>query len=393
MSGAPSARPGFAIVLPWQPHHTGGVNIVAKQLYQLLERRQQHAPVFVISSWEHKQPHAKINDQGQQLVELRIRSPLDTPSKWLRSALTFLVHAPGQIARIRQLLAQHTIRTINVHYVTDAALTWVLLKKLHLIDATVILSLHGTDLKFLSEGRGMVRRWRQWMLRNADAVVTVSEFMAKQVASAFPDAAQNVQVIHNGIDPCIVQSVETTTQTALSPTIVNLGSFDRVKGQDVLIRAFAALHATSPAAKLIIAGRPGPELPHIKQLIAEQHLDQAVSLQLDVSHAHALQLIAGASVVVISSRSEGLPLVALEAGLLGKAVIATRVGGIPEIIRHEQEGLLVESENAEALADALHRYMIQPALVQQTGAALQQRVKTHFTSDIFIEHYCRLAAH
>ena len=105
-------------------------------------------------------------------------------------------------------------------------------------------------------------------------------------------------------------------------------------------------------------------------------------------------LLSASDVVVLPSYSEGLPRVLLEAGLMGKPVVATRVDGIPELVQDGETGLLVEAGDRNGLAEATIRMFMEPERAQSMGGSLRQRVLTKFTSDKMArgtaDVYCRV---
>jgi glycogen(starch) synthase len=98
-------------------------------------------------------------------------------------------------------------------------------------------------------------------------------------------------------------------------------------------------------------------------------------------------LINTATLVVLPSRSEGLPLVALEAALMARPIVATRVGGLPEVVLHQENGLLVEPEDHNALAEAMAMLLDQPETARSMGEAARCRVQTVFSWDRHVNAY------
>ena len=96
--------------------------------------------------------------------------------------------------------------------------------------------------------------------------------------------------------------------------------------------------------------------------------------------------------VVLPSRLEGLPLVLMEAGLLAKPVVASRVGGIPELVQHMKNGLLVESEDVKGLADAIRALVDDDALKNELGQRLKETVEGGFTWEKACAQYLEIAS-
>ena len=98
-------------------------------------------------------------------------------------------------------------------------------------------------------------------------------------------------------------------------------------------------------------------------------------------------LINTATMVVMPSRREGLPLVALEAALMARPIVATRVGGLPEVVVHQQTGLLVEPENSDALAEAITFLLDHHETATQLGQAARQRAQEVFGWERCVDAY------
>jgi glycosyltransferase involved in cell wall biosynthesis len=128
------------------------------------------------------------------------------------------------------------------------------------------------------------------------------------------------------------------------------------KGHEHLIAAAAMLGGRGLAFHLILAG-VGPREAEIRGLVHEHALDERITLTGHLPHAALVPLIRSAHAVVLSSLYEGLPVAVTEAQALGTTVIATRVGGVPEQVDHERNGLLVAPGDAGALADAMARVL------------------------------------
>jgi glycosyltransferase involved in cell wall biosynthesis len=121
----------------------------------------------------------------------------------------------------------------------------------------------------------------------------------------------------------------------------------------------------------------GQQRPELERLIQVEGVSESVNLLGHVSDASSY--LKALDLFVLPSRSEGLGYVLLEAGSAGLPVVATNVGGIPEIVEHEETGLLVPSGDREALTNALERLANDEALRTQLGKNLQEKVARDFS--------------
>src|SRR5439155_274446 len=159
--------------------------------------------------------------------------------------------------------------------------------------------------------------------------------------------APRLSVIPNGVEPGVF--VDGRARPHPRPYVAAVGRLVPQKGFDVLLEAFARLDA--PEVDLLIAG-DGPERRRLEALRERLGLGARVHLLGAVDRATVASLYRGARLVACPSRWEGLPLVCLEAMASGRAVVASRVDGIPDAVGDGETGLLVPPEDPVALAAA-----------------------------------------
>jgi len=385
---------GYALVLPWDIHHVGGVNRVVSDLYAELDAAGDYVPYLLIASWAHMDPTFDADAHGRRTIRLRMRGFLSSDRGWLLRYLTLLARLPGEIRKVLSTIKRYRLGVVNIHYVTDTAFIWALLKFLGFFRGDLVFSFHGTDVHVLSGQRGISRWLSRWMLRQADALVPCSIDMRGRLLNAFRLDPIRASTIHNGIDIDAVlaatKEVRASHKRSSSPLIVSLGSFDRVKGHDVLVRAFAELLQHRPDAKLVIAGRPGPALAQLQEQIGAARLTEQIELRIDATHDQAMQLLARADVFALASRREGLPLTILEAAVLRVPVVASNVGGIPELVRSEHDGILPPAEDATALTAALLRMLTAQDVAAKMAMSLHERVMSRHTLQTMVNAYMQV---
>src|SRR5262249_26205653 len=150
------------------------------------------------------------------------------------------------------------------------------------------------------------------------------------------------------------------------------------KGFDIALTAFASLVRRFPRAHLIIAG-DGEERSKLEHQIRRLGLATRVELTGAIAPDEVPALLNTVTAVLIPSRQEPFGLVALEAALMARPVVATRVGGLPEVVRHEQTGLLVKPEDPGALAAALAHLLDHPDTASRMGQAARRRAQEVFS--------------
>ena len=224
-------------------------------------------------------------------------------------------------------------------------------------------------------------------IEGAAAVVAVSEGMRADVLSAYPavDPAR-IHVVYNGID-AEQYSPDPATDVVKRygvdpgrPSVVFVGRITRQKGVPVLLRAAAHL---DPEVQLVLcAGAPDtPELgAEVAGLVEELRGTRSGVIWLSgmLSKREVIQLLSHATLFACPSVYEPLGIVNLEAMACGTAVVASKVGGIPEVVADGETGLLVPPDDPEALAEAINSLTRDPDRAKAMGVAGRERARTTF---------------
>lgn len=223
-------------------------------------------------------------------------------------------------------------------------------------------------------------------------MVAVSEDIARGLCQAVGIRPNRIRIIYNGIETDLFHPNQKTREqirrelqvTDEQSVIGTIGNLYPVKGHTYLVRAAAAVTQVFPESVFIIAGR-GQLLEGLqteaRELGVEKHI-RFLGFREDVP-----ALLQAMDIFVLPSLSEGLPLSALEAMASGKPVVATRVGGVPEVVVDGETGFLVAPEDADDLAEKLVCLLKAPCLLQQLGAKGHEMVKERFSLDRMVKNY------
>ncbi len=193
-------------------------------------------------------------------------------------------------------------------------------------------------------------------------------------------AADRVQTIWNGID---LSRFAYNGPTATGP-VVAVARLSPEKDLKTLVRAIGIASAIDPELRLDIAG-DGPCRTDLERLIGELDLGERVRLLGEIRDVPAL--LAQASVFALSSISEGVSLTLLEAMARGLPVVATQVGGNPEVVVEGETGRLIPPRDPEALAAAIQELRKNPEFAHRMGLAGRRRVETHFNVRRMVADY------
>lgn len=226
--------------------------------------------------------------------------------------------------------------------------------------------------------RRLFRRW--WSA--FDRIVAVSGSVRDELAL---DGIEPVQVMWNAVPARPARPPLTRP-----PTVAFAGRLVREKGADVLLRAFRAVLDDVPDARLIVAG-DGPERRRLERLAGELGLEPHVSILGHLSRAEAERRFATAWVQCVPSRwAEPFGIVAAEGMMRGTAVVATRSGGLAEIVRDEETGLLVPPDEPIALADALRRILSDRGLAEAMGLRGREHALASLGPEAYLDRLLEL---
>lgn len=225
----------------------------------------------------------------------------------------------------------------------------------------------------------------RWSMKLTDKVVFVSESTRNKVLKELALPNLSCTVILNGI-PVHELSRNSSSRSCL-PQIVfgTVGRLVPIKAHDVLIAAFARLTRDIPTARLRIAGA-GPLMSALQQQICEHHLSDKVTLEGGTLEPE--RFYRDINVFVLPSHSEGMPLALLEAMASGLPVIATSVGGIPEVVS-EEVGWLCSPGDPDELAAAMLKAALATDL-EDRGAAAMRVATARFDIEMMCSSYLRL---
>jgi glycogen(starch) synthase len=221
------------------------------------------------------------------------------------------------------------------------------------------------------------------LMRAASWVTGNSRSTLDAARSAVPEIGTRSSVILNGL-PAPGQIPADLSFDP--PELLCLGRLVYDKGFHVAIEAFSLVRKAFPAARLTIAG-DGPARQDLETQVRRSGIEHAVRFTGWVSPDDVPQTINRASIVLMPSREESFGLVALESGLMGRPVIASRVGGLPEVVQHGETGFTVPRDDPEALACAAVRLLTEPDRARRFGEAARERGLATFSFDRYVDQY------
>jgi N-acetyl-alpha-D-glucosaminyl L-malate synthase BshA len=361
----------------------GGSGIVATELAKSLARRNHH--VHLIST----EPPFRLGEYEAGLAFHRVH----TPTYPLFREPQYLLSLANAIV---QLSREFSFDIVHAHYgiphATAAYLAKEILASTNRGSDTkvpkVITTLHGTDITLLGSDPSYSETVA-FSIDQSDGVTAVSESLRRDTYQALPIKSE-IRVIPNFLE-CDEHRrrdlpelrVRLCPPSKYDKLIIHLSNFRPVKRVDAVVEIFERIRQ-QVRAKLIFVGE-GPELGRAMRVVHERGL--GCDVEALGEQDQVVPLLSVSDLFVLPSAQESFGLAALEAMACEVPVIASRVGGLPEVVEDGVSGFLREPEDIEGMADAALSLLRDPALHRQFAAAALVRVRHHFCAGRVVPRY------
>ena len=251
----------------------------------------------------------------------------------------------------------------------------------------MVVTFHGSDIRIVAPRSATHRRWIERLVRRCGAVTAVSRELATRAHELLPSLKMPVHVIPNGVESFWFEQGHRRDHE--EAYILFVGRLHPVKGIDILIAAWKNLkQKTKLPVNLWLVG-DGPEREALEKMVETNGLQESVRFWGAIQDAQRLrEMYAGSIALVLPSRSEGMPVVLLEAGACGTICVGSKVGGIPEVIVDGETGFLFEPGDTDALCDALLRVLaLSEAERSRMSAQAREHIRQNFSMDVVTERY------
>jgi glycosyltransferase involved in cell wall biosynthesis len=286
---------------------------------------------------------------------------------------------------VRDLLSRHRSEIVHSHgYRSDVLHRGVA----HRAQVPIVTTAHGFASK--TPGYSLYERLQVWSWKRFDAVVAVSEPLERQLLEFGVPRSRLVQIrngVVRGVDPFPRAIARGKLGLPVEGLVFGwVGRFSDEKDPALAIEAFARL-ADAGATLCLIGTGPLADLCSARA----EELGVAARVVFCGPQPDAAPLLSAFDALVLSSRTEGTPMVVLESAAAGVPVIATRVGGVPAVVG-EDGGWLVPAGDAEALATAMRSALTDARARAERGEALRARVEAQGAANDWVEEYLALYA-
>jgi glycosyltransferase involved in cell wall biosynthesis len=277
----------------------------------------------------------------------------------------------GEAVLLARELKRRGVTRLHNHFANPGAIVGFLAARL--LDIPWSFTMHGISETDYPAGLLLGRK-----IEAADFVACVSYFgRAQAMRLVAPEHWGELHLVRCGLQ---LSDLPVRRRSGPARRIISVGRLSAEKGQAGLLEAFASILPDCPDIELVLAG-DGPESGRLRAIADRLGISGRVRFTGRLSERDALEGIAQADILVVSSFMEGLPIVLIEAMALGTPVIATRVAGIPELVEDGKSGLLFTPSKWDELADCIRRLVGDDALRAKLAEAGRSAVEGEFDID------------
>jgi glycosyltransferase involved in cell wall biosynthesis len=322
---------------------------------------KQHGAAGALSALLYWSWRAPIRLLGMLLFSMRLRRG-DRPW-WIGIAYGL------EAAMVARWMRRERMQHLHVHFGDAGASVGVLVKQLSACHLSY--TIHGPDEFDEVGGQHLALK-----MREADTVVCISQFARAQLMRiADPAHWGKFRVCHLGVEPD--QFRFALRDAGPLPQLLCVGRLTPAKGQVLLIRALAQLRDRGVRFHLTLVGA-GPDRDRVEAEVAALGLRNDVTLTGALTQGQVRERFARADIFVLPSLAEGIPVVLMEAMSCGVPCVSTPVNGIPELVVHDQTGLLATPGDVTSLAARLLELIEQPVLRHRLALAARDKVCRDF---------------
>ena len=367
---------------------TGGVATYLEDLRRCLSQKGHN--VYVLKPGESHGITLSRENPGGGVYEFALRS-LWYPDRPIRGLIAFSVFLLPTLWRLTAFLKRHKIEVVSLEY-PAAWMAYIFIVRLW-TPIKITIGLHGDDVLSLHEND----RYEQWLVKTmigrADWVLAHSSSLLSRAEQLAKKNADNWSYIPCGVECSRLRGQAATSGRALSAPsaryALTVAKLYPRKGIDILLESISKLGPRIHDVCFAIAG-DGPEEQALQQRARELGIDEQVVFLGGIENKDIPALLKQCEFFVLPSRSEPFGIVFLEAMTFGKAIVATSVGGIPELVFDGFNGLLVPSEDSDALAEKIALCIENQAARERLGRNGLSVVETQYDYATLILRYERL---
>jgi glycosyltransferase involved in cell wall biosynthesis len=253
----------------------------------------------------------------------------------------------------------------------------------------IVTTFHGADVNERLVNPA-TRATVESIARQSDQVTVVSRTLQERLLHALPELESRVSLVPNVVPTSFANATDDEEPTRWPKwDVLLVGQLIHRKGGDILLDAMARVRRHIPDARVAFAG-VGAFEPELRAQAARLGIESQVEFLGELPREAAIAAYRNSRVIAIPSRSEGLPLVLLEAQWLGIPVVGSAVDGLQEAIQHGENGLLVPPEDSDALAAAITLLLSDHDAYTAIGACARSRALERFAPQVMVRRFAKV---
>ena len=364
------------ILLYTDTPQVGGAELQMFLLAKFLNK-EEFQPILACSNFENLNKWCEnFEKEGIKVIRMRVKGK----------------HDIKHYSLLKKILKNEQIDILHAHVWNPASCRFAFLAAKARKTKIIVTEHDPFRLPFLKD------IFKKYTLKLVSRVIAVSEENKKTLQKLYPKFSKKIETIHNGLDLVWWESQllrftdldykkikkEIFLAHEHSLIIISIAELHERKGLKYLISAFAKAAKKFPNTKLVILGE-GTERKNLEHQIEKEKMEKHIAL---LGHRKEIpKLLKSADIFVLPSRREAFGYVNLEAMTIPLPIIATRTGGIPEVIQNGKNGLLVEPENIEEMGNALINLIGDEKLRKKMADEGKKILEKKFSAKIMAEKY------
>ncbi|OFW13595.1 MAG: hypothetical protein A3H29_08785 [Acidobacteria bacterium RIFCSPLOWO2_02_FULL_67_21] len=345
--------------------YVGGIEVLADRVVPALQKRGTDFMIVTGHHYLHLPDEAILN--GSKMYRFPFRATLEAGG-------------PFQILelrkRVRKLIADFAPDLVH-HFSTGPSTFFI-----HSGGVPTVTSLQQRIQENCKKPDSLIYR----TLEESDWITTCSEYLKREVEALLPGKVGTCAAVLNSIP---LPEVAPVPLPAGAARLLALGRLTDQKGFDIAIKAMPEILKNAPEVTLRFAG-DGPLREPLAALASEFGVQGSIEFLGTIGRDRVIEVLNESSMVVMPSRWEGLPVAAVEAAVMARPIVATRVDGIPEIVLDGETGLLIDTESPQQLAAAVCRLNQNRELAESMGRRGREHARTHFSLATCVDGYERV---
>lgn len=293
-------------------------------------------------------------------------------------------------SKMATVIKEEKLDVLHVHYAIPHAVCAALAREMSGQKVGIVTTLHGTDITVLGQDSTLTPAIK-YGIEQSDIVTTVSDALMQQTYELIP-TSKEITTIYNFVDERVFKPLDVGDLKAQfgiredERVIIHVSNFRKIKNVPDVVETFIKIREAMPA-KLLLVG-DGPERHHVYELVQETpYISDILFLGKQENLA---ELYAMSDLKLLLSSTESFGLVLLEAMACGVPGIGTRVGGIPEVIAHGEDGFIVPLGDTDQAADFAIELLSNEEKLQSFRYAAMKSVKERFHSSKIVVQYEKL---